>query len=113
MPNQKPKSKPEDSEKSSDEGLPVQRLVAPLPARRPVPGRIIQRELDERGWTQNDLAAVMGRPAQEISEIITGKKRITVETAHELGEAFGVGDAFWLNLQSPTRRSTKSQSPRN
>lgn len=70
------------------------------PARPTPPGRIIQRELDERGWTQNDLAAVMGRPAQAISEIVTGKKQITAETALELGEAFGVDAAFWSSLQS-------------
>jgi hypothetical protein len=38
MPNQESKSKPSDSEQPSDEGLSVQRLVVPLPARRPVPG---------------------------------------------------------------------------
>lgn len=70
------------------------------PARAVSPGQLIQRELDARGWTQNDLAEVMGRPAQVISEIITGKKQITAETAIELGEAFGVDAAFWSTLQS-------------
>lgn len=70
------------------------------PARAVPPGQLIQRELDARGWTQNDLAEVMGRPAQAISEIITGKKQITAETAIELGEAFGVDAAFWSTLQS-------------
>lgn len=70
------------------------------PARAVPPGQLIQRELDARGWTQNDLAEVMGRPAQAISEIITGKKQITAETAIELGEAFGVDAAFWSSLQS-------------
>ena len=70
------------------------------PARAVSPGRIIQRELDERGWTQNDLADVMGRPSQAISEIINGKKQVTAETALELGEAFGVDAAFWSSLQS-------------
>ncbi len=70
------------------------------PARTVPPGQLIQRELDARGWTQNDLAEVMGRPAQAISEIITGKKQITADTAIELGEAFGVNAAFWSTLQS-------------
>jgi len=70
------------------------------PARAVSPGRIIQRELDARGWTQNDLADVMGRPSQAISEIINGKKQITAETALELGEAFGVDASFWSSLQS-------------
>lgn len=70
------------------------------PARPVRPGQIIQRELAARGWTQEDLAAVMGRPSQAISEIITSKKQITAETALELGEAFGVDAAFWSSLQS-------------
>jgi HTH-type transcriptional regulator/antitoxin HigA len=70
------------------------------PARPVKPGQIIQRELSARGWTQEDLAAVMGRPSQAISEIITGKKQITAETALELGEAFGVDASFWSSLQS-------------
>lgn len=70
------------------------------PARPVRPGLIIQRELAARGWTQEDLAAVMARPSQAISEIITGKKQITAETALELGEAFGVDASFWFSLQS-------------
>jgi len=70
------------------------------PARPVKPGLIIQRELATRGWTQEDLAAVMGRPPQAISEIINGKKQITAETALELGEAFGVDAGFWSSLQS-------------
>lgn len=69
-------------------------------ARATMPGRIIQRELDERGWTQQDIAVVMGRPVQAISEIMTGKKQITAETSLELGETFGVDALFWSNLQS-------------
>ena len=70
------------------------------PARAVSPGRIIQRELDERGWTRNDLADLMGRPSQAIREIINGKKQITAETALELGEAFGIDPVFWSSLQS-------------
>ena len=70
------------------------------PARAVPPGQLIQRELDARGWTQNDLAEVMARPSQAISEIITGKKQITAETAIELGGAFGVDASLWSTLQS-------------
>ena len=30
------------------------------PARVPPPGRILMRELEARGWTQKDLAEIMG-----------------------------------------------------
>ena len=59
----------------------------PRPARLTSAGAILRRELAARGWTQRDLAEVIGRPAQAISEIVQGSKRITAETALELAEA--------------------------
>jgi HTH-type transcriptional regulator/antitoxin HigA len=69
------------------------------PARAVAPGRIILRELEERGWSQQDLAAIIGRPEQVISEIIRAKKQITAETAQQLAKAFGTSAEFWLNLE--------------
>lgn len=64
------------------------------------PGEILKRELEERGWTQADLAAVMGRPEQAVSEIVNGKKQITAETAIELGLALGTSAKLWSNLEA-------------
>lgn len=69
------------------------------PARAVAPGRIILRELEARGWSQQDLAAIMGRPEQVISEIIRAKKQITAITARQLAKAFGTSLEFWLNLE--------------
>lgn len=69
------------------------------PARAVEPGRIILRELEARGWSQQDLAVIMGRPEQMISEIIRAKKQITAETARQLAKAFGTSPDFWLNLE--------------
>jgi HTH-type transcriptional regulator/antitoxin HigA len=69
------------------------------PARTISPGRIILNELDARGWSQQDLASIMGRPEQMLSEIIHAKKQITAETAHQLAKAFGTTPDFWLNLE--------------
>lgn len=71
-----------------------------IPARRPPPGRILSQELEERGWTQKDLAQIMGRPEQVISEIINNKKQITPETAKELAAALGNSPEFWYNLET-------------
>ena len=68
-------------------------------ARAVAPGRIILRELETRGWSQLDLAAIMDRPEQVISEIIRAKKQITAETARQLAKAFGTSAEFWLNLE--------------
>ncbi len=72
----------------------------PIPARGVMPGRILKRELEARGWTQKDLAEIMGRPPQVLSEIINGTKQITPETALELEQAFGIGADFWMNLEA-------------
>ena len=73
------------------------------PARLVLPGRILRQELEARGWTQRDLAAILGRPEQVISEIIAGSKQITPETSIELSQAFGTSPEFWHNLEANYR----------
>ncbi len=67
------------------------------------PGEIIRDELKERGWTQDDLAQILGRPQPAVNEIIAGKRSITPQTAKELSAAFGTSPDFWLNLDSAYR----------
>ena len=69
-------------------------VVGPAPV-----GQILGAEIEERGWTQADFADVLGRPTQFVSEIITGKKEITRESAAQIGAALGTTPEFWLNLQ--------------
>ncbi|MDZ8257669.1 HigA family addiction module antitoxin [Nostoc sp. ChiQUE01b] len=69
------------------------------PARVPTPGKILSRELEARGWTQKDLAEIIGRPVQTINEIIRGTKQITPETAIKLSQALGTSAEFWTNLE--------------
>lgn len=64
------------------------------------PGEFIRDELEERSWTQADLAEILGRPVNAVNEIITGKKAITPETAKGLASAFGTTPEVWLNLES-------------
>jgi HTH-type transcriptional regulator/antitoxin HigA len=79
-----------------------------MPNRTPAevfaPGEFIRDELDARGWTQGDLAQIMGRPLRLVNELIAGKKQITPETARGLAKAFGDDDAlYWMNLDSAYR----------
>jgi HTH-type transcriptional regulator/antitoxin HigA len=62
-------------------------------------GQILSMELEERGWTQADFAAVIDRPTQFVSEIISGKKEITRESAAQIGAATGSKPGYWLKLQ--------------
>ena len=64
------------------------------------PGEHIKDELKERGWTQATLAEVMGRPTQFISQLVNGKKSVTVRTAKELALAFDSSAHMWLQFQN-------------
>jgi HTH-type transcriptional regulator/antitoxin HigA len=64
------------------------------------PGEYIADELEARGWSQLDLAEILGRPAQAVNEIIKGKRAITPETARGLASAFGTSPQLWMNLQT-------------
>ncbi len=74
-----------------------------IPAQLRPPGAILKRELATRGWTQKDLAQILGRPPQVITEIIRGTKQITPDTALELGAAFGNAPSLWSNLETEYR----------
>jgi HTH-type transcriptional regulator/antitoxin HigA len=75
-----------------------------IPAEVFPPGEFIRDELEARGWTQGDLAQIMGRPPQLVNELISGKKQITPETALGLAKAFGDDDAlYWMNLDNVYR----------
>jgi HTH-type transcriptional regulator/antitoxin HigA len=71
-----------------------------LPAESFPPGEYLREELHARGWTQGEFARIIGRPIQTVNQIVTGKKRITAETALAIGEAMGTSAQLWLNLQS-------------
>ena len=69
------------------------------------PGSQIAEELEARGWSQEDLARITGRPLCTINEIIKGKKAITSETALDLAAAFGTSAELWLGLENDYRLS--------
>jgi len=73
------------------------------------PGDFIREELEERGWTQGDLASIMGRPVETINRIVTGKLTITPETARGVAAAFGTSAELWLNLEAAYQLSRVRQ----
>lgn len=83
------------------------------PARVIRPGIILRHEIEARGWAQKDLAEIIGRPQQAISEIVRGTKQITPETALELSEAFGTSPEFWMNLETNYRLHLAAQQKAN
>lgn len=69
------------------------------------PGDVIKAELDKRGWTQTDLAEILGKHLPAVSEIIQGKRSITPDMAVALAAAFGNPAEYWLNLDASYRVS--------
>ncbi len=69
------------------------------------PGDVIKSELEKRGWTQSDLATVLGKHLPAVSEIIQGKRSITPDMAVSLAAAFGSSPEFWASLDAGYRVS--------
>ncbi len=63
------------------------------------PGYYIKEEMEERGWSQRDLAFILGVSEQAINPILNGKRGISPEMAKVLGEGFDVPAEFFANLQ--------------
>ena len=63
------------------------------------PGFFIREELDERAWSQRDLAFILGVPEQAVNMIISGKRGISPDMARSLGDAFDVHPDLFANLQ--------------
>jgi HTH-type transcriptional regulator/antitoxin HigA len=72
------------------------------------PGTHLKREMEARGWSQSDLAEILGRPIQTINQIIQAKKAITPNTARELEDATRISAVTWLNLESRYRLSLEA-----
>lgn len=66
----------------------------------PTPGEILLKEfLEPMGITPYRLAKDIGVPQIRISEILAGKRAVTVDTGLRLSRYFGVNDGFWTGLQ--------------
>jgi addiction module HigA family antidote len=66
----------------------------------PRPGEILLEEfLKPMGISAYRLARDIGVPQMRISEIIAGKRAVTVDTGLRLSRYFGLNDGFWTGLQ--------------
>ena len=64
------------------------------------PGMILKDELEELGITLTEFARQIDVPANRVSQIISGKRAITGDTALRFGHWFGTDAQFWINLQA-------------
>jgi HTH-type transcriptional regulator/antitoxin HigA len=59
--------------------------------------------MEERGWTQDDLAAIIKKSRQSISDIVSGKSGIALDTSVLLAAAFGNNPQEWLKWDQTYR----------
>jgi HTH-type transcriptional regulator/antitoxin HigA len=73
------------------------------------PGDVIKEELEERGWTQRDLADIMGVQPSIVSALVKGTKPISLDLARNLAAAFGNSAQFWVNMDTAYRLNLPSE----
>jgi len=65
------------------------------------PGAILLEEfMEPLGLSQNKLAQALDVDPGRINRIVTGKSRITADTALRLARYFGTTPQLWMNLQA-------------
>lgn len=67
------------------------------------PGDTIADLVEERDWTQAQLADRLGYTTKHVSHLINGKAPITEETAIKLERVLGSTAEFWLNREAQYR----------
>ena len=66
----------------------------------PLPEHLIQRQLDDRGWSQRTLAVILDISETSITRFLSGKQPIDAAFAVALEEVLGVPAAQLLQLQT-------------
>lgn len=74
-------------------------MVWPHPEQHP--GEYLERRfLEPLGLSASELSRAVGIPRSRISEILSGKRGITADTALRLGRYFRMEPEFWMSLQA-------------
>ena len=73
------------------------------------PGEMIADELEARELTQKQLSEGLGVSATFISELIRGKKSVSVAMALKLETVLAIDASFWLNAQRNYNRDVAYQ----
>ena len=70
------------------------------------PGQMLADELEAWYMTQQQLAGLMGVSASSISELVRGKKSVSMSMALKLEAALEISAEFWLNAQRHYNQDT-------
>lgn len=64
------------------------------------PGQVLKDELDATGISLSEFARQIDVPTNRISQIVSGKRAISGDSALRFGHWFGTDPAFWMTLQA-------------
>ena len=64
------------------------------------PGKKIQEELKDRGWTQRQFAFLLWKKVSEVNELIKWKRNITVQWDILLSHVLWTSRKYWLDMQN-------------
>ncbi|MEQ8384184.1 MAG: helix-turn-helix domain-containing protein [Coleofasciculus sp. A1-SPW-01] len=73
------------------------------------PGDTIADLIEEREWSQVDLAKRLGYTTKHVSLLLNGKAPITEETALKLANVLGSNASFWLSREAQYRAKLAQQ----
>ena len=62
------------------------------------PGRFITDRLEDRNWSQGELATVLGITPTHLSQVMKGDSPLTYDMAQRLGATFDTSAQYWSNL---------------
>lgn len=69
------------------------------------PGELIREEMQSRGWSQKVLAEILGVNYSGLSQVLLGKRGLTLELAVALGAAFENGTEYWTSADTTYKLS--------
>ena len=73
------------------------------------PGDTIADLLDEKNWTQRELASRMGVSKKHINDLVRGKATLSPKVAVSLATVLGGDEAFWLEREAQYRAAVAHQ----
>lgn len=68
------------------------------------PGDTILDLLEEKGWTQKELAVRLGYTNKHLSQLINGKVSLSIDAATRLERVLGGSVEFWMNREANYQR---------
>ncbi|MGN0210337.1 MAG: HigA family addiction module antitoxin [Muribaculaceae bacterium] len=64
------------------------------------PGTILRYELQERGISQREFAAVIGMRPSHLNDLIKGRRSLTNAIADKIEQALGISSVALVNMQT-------------